>query len=243
MKLLSTSVLVFALSGFVAFPVGAIGPAQSTTEEGPAITVTGTGEVLVDPDHAILVVAVESEGSTSATAGADNARLTKAVRTALVDAGAAANEVSTMNYSVQPKWQYSSSAPPRRTGYQATTTLRLTVARPSLLGSWIDAALSAGASRIDNIQFEPKDEVGARQQALTLTVANARVDAETLAKAAGGVLGPLQEMSTQQTAFRPGLEEVVVTAAKRTAEETNIQPRQLRISAAVIARWSFEPRP
>ena len=52
---------------------------QSRSEAGATIEVRGTGEVIVDPDHATLSLAVETQGATSAAAGADNARLTAAV--------------------------------------------------------------------------------------------------------------------------------------------------------------------
>jgi uncharacterized protein YggE len=221
-------------------PAAAMSAASAPQQAGPSITVSGTGEVLVEPDHASLVIAIESEGSTSAAAAADNARITRAVTTALVSAGAQRGELATSDYAVQPQWQYPNSGPPRRTGYRASTAIRIADVQLARLGQWIDAALSAGAARIEQLQFEPRDAAGARRRALALAVANARADATAVAEAAGGALGPLQEISTGQDGLRP---QPLLMAVQRQAgpEGTNLQPGPLHISAAVVARWSFEP--
>jgi uncharacterized protein YggE len=241
------SILGAAVLGAAAvWPAAAMSAGSAPQQAGPSIqqarpsiTVSGTGEVLVDPDHASLVVAVESEGSTSAAAAADNARITRAVTTALVNAGAQRGELSTSDYSVQPQWQYSNSAPPRRTGYRASTAIRIADVQLARLGPWIDAALSAGAARIEQLQFEPRDAAGARRRALARAVANARADAAAVAEAAGGALGPLQEISTGQGGARP--QPLLMAAQRQAGPETNLQPGPLHISAAVVARWAFEP--
>lgn len=222
--------------------------AESAVQEPDAsqstITVTGTGEVLIASDRATLVVSMETVGASSAAASADNASVHKAVMAALLAAGAGPNDVSTASYSVDPTWKYPSSGPPTRTGYRANTDLRIEVARVDRVGALMDAALSAGATRISNLQFDSKDKAHARQQALALAVADARTDAETLARAAGGSLGALEQISTQAAGAPPGvrLEEVAVTAARSPGSyQTDVEPRQLRVSAVIFARWAYVP--
>jgi uncharacterized protein len=70
-------------------------------------------------------------------------------------------------------------------------------------------------------------------------VANARADAETLARAAGGTLGALLELSTSSSG-RPMPEAIGATAMARMA--TPIEPGQQSVAASVTARWTFLPR-
>lgn len=224
---------------------GAVQPAaaQAPTPNAPTIAVAGEGEVQVTPDRAAVPIEIESDAPTSSAAGASNAKLTRAVVDALKRAGAGSADIATQGYSVQPQWQYSQSGPPKRSGYRASMQLQLTVSDLQRLGPWIDAALSAGASGVGNVQYDSSRLQAARQQALTLAVQHARSDAGTLAAASGGKLGDLVELSTQQPGIQPGvLQEAVVTAARREVG-TTFQGTQLQIHAVVLARWAFVAQP
>jgi uncharacterized protein len=226
---------IFLLTGAIAY-----GADHAALETAATISVSGTGEVLLEPDEATLTIAVDSDASTSAAAASDNSRATDAVRSALAGAGAALADISTASYVVQPRWQYSSNTPPRRVGYSAHNTLRVSVAHLAELGRWIDVALEAGASRVDSIELDSKEAPSARQAALARAFANARQDAETLAKAAGGRLGSLQEVTTEASNVpRPMLP--IAAAAPVSRAETHIEPSALHIQAVITARWRFEP--
>jgi len=207
------------------------------------IAVSGDGEVRIQPDRAIVSIAIESDAASSAAAGAQNARLTQAVVKALRAAGATSAQIVTQAYSVQPQWQYSPNAPPRRTGYEASMQLALTVPDLQRLGPAIDAALSAGATRIGNVEFESSQLQSARQQALAMAVEHAHADAETLARAAGGRLGALLDLSTSGAVMPPGPRPLMLAAgrAEVSTPGTGFEATELQISASVQARWRFEP--
>lgn len=220
------------------------GPTCATPSGASAtIAVSGEGEVRILPDRAVVSIAIESDAPGSAAAGAQNARRTQAVVSALRAAGATAGQIVTQAFSVQPQWQYSPNAPPHRTGYEASMQLALTVADLQRLGPWIDAALAAGATRIGNVQFESSQLQSARQQALAMAVEHAHADADTLARAAAGRLGALLELSTSGAVMPPGPRPLMLAAARaETATPgTSFQATELQISASVQARWSFEP--
>ena len=220
--------------------VGAQGIEPAIAEPHATISVTGDGEVDVTPDRATLLIAIDSQGATGAAAGADNARTTQAVIRALQAAGVPTPAISTAGYSVEPQWQYPLSKPPQRVGYQASTLLRLSVQSLPKLGPWIDTALSAGASRIDAVRFDSSDMPDATRQALTLAVRHARADADALALAAGGRLGPLEELTMQP---EPGTGPVrpLFASARIASPSTRIEAPQLQVNAVVAARWRFLP--
>lgn len=215
--------------------------AQTGVGAGPQIVTSGTGEVRVSPDRATIFVGVQTRGTTAAAASSDNARRQRAILDTLRALGLGSDQLSTMNYNVAPEIQYNpNNQPPRVTGYTVTNTVRADVRRLDDVPRIIDAALTKGANEISGLQFYSTMADSARRAAIALAVANARADAETLAKAAGGTLGPLLELSTGSS-IRP-IQEMVGAVAMAARAPTPIEPGQQSISATVTARWGFVAR-
>lgn len=230
----------------VVLAAAVIAPGRSTIwaqPSGPApaqIVTTGTGEVRVAPDRATIFVGVQSRAGTAAAAAADNARRQRAILDTLRTLGLGPDQLSTMNFNVNPDIQYNpNNQPPKVVGYTVTNTVRAEVRKLDDVARIIDASLAKGANEISGLQFYSSKADSARRSAMALAVANARADAETLARAAGGTLGALLELSTASS-IRPMAEGMSVTAMARVA--TPIEPGQQSISASVTARWSFVGR-
>jgi uncharacterized protein YggE len=209
----------------------------------PQVMAPGQGAVHVMPDRALLTIRVQTNASNAASAGSDCTRIAKAVTDALTAAGLTGAELRLTRLSVEPHWEYNGRR--RRTGFDAVHTLRIETARLDRIGAWIDAALGAGATDIDDPTFRLDDPEAPRQEALAKAVAAARRDAETMARAAGGSLGELVVIGIGASG-REGsqLDEIVVSAMRRTASApvpTSIVPGELVISESVSARWAFLP--
>jgi uncharacterized protein YggE len=210
----------------------------------PQIVVSGTAEVPVPPTKATFSIGVITFGQSAATAAEDNTRISKAVFEALGRAGMKPAELTGSRLSVGPRWEYDETGRhPKRSGFEATNTIEIAIENLSNIGALIDAALSAGATDASDIDFSAKDVEEARRRALSLAVAAARTDAETIARAGGGALGELLLLSTESVNEAPGvqLEDVVVTAQRRAGKPLNADfiPSQIKVSARVIARWKF----
>ena len=104
----------------------------------------------------------------------------------------------------------------------------------------IDAALAKGANEVSGIQFTSSRADSARRAAIAEAVANARADAETMAKGAGGSLGALIEVASGVEPIRP-FEVSMARAKMAAAAPTPIEPGQLTVTATVTARWAFVP--
>jgi uncharacterized protein len=231
---------VIAAMSFVPGPVRL--DAQVTSSQGPPrIIATGTGEARVSPDRATIFVGVQSRAATAAAAGADNARRQRAILDTLKALGLTPDQLSTLNYNVSPEMQYSQNGgSPRVTGYVVTNTVRADVRRIDDVGRLIDAALGKGANEISSLQFYSSKADSARRAAMAEAVKSARADAEALAAAAGGSVGPILEISTSSPPVRPISE--MPMAKMATAQPTPIEPGQQTISAAVNVRFTFVPR-
>lgn len=207
---------------------------------GSEVTTTGTGEVRVTPDRALLILGVETQATTAEAAAASNAKRLRAVLDSLRAAGLTAQQLSTANYNVNPQFAPNSTTP-RIVGYMVTNSVRAEVNSIGLVGKVIDAALSAGANEVSSLSFYSSTEADAHRRALALAVAQARADAEALATAAGGHLGVLLELSTASAPSSIyAMTGMAVNGVARRVP-TPIEPGEQTISANVTARWAYLP--
>jgi uncharacterized protein YggE len=209
----------------------------------PEIVVAGTGQVHTRPDRATLDVAVESRARTAAGAGADNARRLRAVLDTLRRLGYDSTTLATVGYALQPDWRSDGGGrEPKQVGYVALNSVRVRVEQLDRLGATIDAALAAGANRIASLQFTASTEAELQLLALDSAVAQARRRAATMARAAGGSLGPLVYLTTERSEPQPGVYPMTLQAVRVTsAAETPINAGEMTVATVVIGRWRFVP--
>ncbi len=208
----------------------------------PMIVTTGQGEVKVTPDRATVSVGIQTRATSAATAGADNARLLKAIIDTIHALGIPSEQISTQNYNVNPEMQYDPQgrAAPKVTAYTVTNTVRVELKKIDQVASVIDAGLARGANQVNGVEFSVSNADEARRTALGLAIARARADAEAMAKAAGGTLGALIQLSA------PGYQSPITAMTGRpgpmsamAAQPTPIEPGQQSITAFVNASWVF----
>lgn len=220
-------------------PLVAQTPTSPPSAPQSLIQTTGRAEVRIAPDRATITIGVESRGATAAAAGADNARRQRAILDTLRSLGLTSDLLSTENYSVSPEMQYPQGGQPRVTGYTVSNVVRVEVHRLDDVPRIIDASLAKGANQITSLQFYSSKADSVRRVALAQAVANARADAEVLARAAGGSLGGLLELSTEPSEVRP-IAVPIAMSRMAGAAPTPIEPGEATISAFVSARWALQ---
>jgi uncharacterized protein len=214
--------------------------AQSAPTPPPQILASGSGEVQLAPDRATVMLGVQSRATTVSQATSDNSRRSRAIIDTLRAIGLASDQLTTVNFSVSPEMQYPPNQSPKLSGYVVTNTVRVNLRRIEDVGRTIDAALSKGANEVSGIEFTSSRADSARRAAIAEAVVHARADAETMAKAAGGSLGQLLELTSGVEPIRP-FEATAIRARVAAAAPTPIEPGQLTVSATVTARWAFVP--
>lgn len=229
-------------AAFIALSVwsSALSAQTSAQPPVPQISTTASGEARVQPDRATIMFAVETRATTAAKAGADNARRQKAVMDTLRKLGLTEGQLSTSGYSVSPEMKYDAGKS-QVVGYVARNTVQADVRRIEQAGALIDAALGAGANVVHSLRFYSSKADEGRRLALADAVAKARSDAEAMAKAAGGSLGPMIELATSGPARPVGEEFAMARAATADAAQTPIDPGEQTVSVFVSARWTFVP--
>ncbi|HEY8166185.1 MAG TPA: SIMPL domain-containing protein [Gemmatimonadaceae bacterium] len=207
----------------------------------PQVTVSAHGETRVSPDRATIQISVQTRAATAAAAATENAAKQKAVFDALRALGIPNDQLSTINYNVYPEQRYEPNKEPVIVGYNVTNTLLVDVRKLSLVGPVIDAALSKGANMITSLQFYASNTEEARRAAIASAVQKARADAEAAARAAGGTLGNLLEI-TVGTFYAPPPRPMAMArdmAGAVAAQETPINPGEQTVSVDLTTRWAF----
>jgi len=150
------------------------------------ITVSGDAIVQAQPDTAILVIAVVTQGKRAIDAQQENATRSEALVRALKTAAGPGAEVKTSGYSIQPQRVFKENQPPTIVGYEARNSVVVTMSDLTRVGGVIDAAGEAGANEISSISFTLRQDSAARYQALTMATREATGKAGVLARALGG---------------------------------------------------------
>jgi uncharacterized protein YggE len=210
----------------------------------PQIVVAGTGEARVAPDRAVITIGVFSRATTATVAARDNARRQQAIIDTLLTLGLAREQISTMNYNVNPEMRHlPQSGRTEVTGYTVSNNVRVDVRRLDQVAQAIDAALAKGANQINGLDFYVFNADEPRRRALAQAIERARADAESMARAAGGSLGGLLEMSTGFVAIPMPRQEMAMAASMRAQADvaTPIQPGEDIVRAVVTTRWQFVP--
>jgi uncharacterized protein YggE len=149
--------------------------------------VSGSSAIKVEPDRIVVVFGVETFAKTPRTSQAQNARLSKAVLGAIRDCGVRERDIATAEFSIQPRyedydWHLIS-------GYAVRNTIAVTLRDVAELETVLIAALDAGATAVDGVEFSTTRLRELRDKARDMAVKAALEKAEAMASSAGMSLG------------------------------------------------------
>jgi uncharacterized protein YggE len=108
-----------------------------------------------------------------------------AVRNAVIAAGADASKIETQNYSVYPQQNYDNKGRKTDLKYICNNTMNVTVTNIARTGEVMDAAINAGATRLDSVDFGVNDTQKFKDAALRAAALDAKNKANILASALG----------------------------------------------------------
>lgn len=172
---------VAALAAAFVLPAG-----HAAAEEYPAtLSTSGTSVAYAAPDTAAITVGVVTDAKDAAKTHTDNAARTARVHKAMKDLGIADADIQTTHYDFSQRWDTRDDGKTELVGYTAQNMISITVHDLSKVGRVIDAALAAGANRIDSLEFSASDLTNAKTTVLEGAMRDARAKAEALAAAAG----------------------------------------------------------
>ncbi|HET8613710.1 MAG TPA: SIMPL domain-containing protein [Sphingomonas sp.] len=233
-----------AASAFIAPAWGATVNEDAATHR---IVVVGHGVARATPDAATLTFTLRGEGRQSDDAAQSLVAMQSAAAKALASLGVAPSAIRTGELSimqVRNKACYGDNdyAPSPRlsvgecavTGYVASldATVRMTPDQAGTAGGLMGRI---GASDVRVAQFSLNDDRALRNQAIAAALADARAQADAIAKGTGERLGPLLLVRDQNAASSNG-QEIVVTAARVLAPAPAHPPVVMPLSPSPIER-------
>jgi len=125
------------------------------------ISVSGSATASSNPDILIIVLGVESEAKTANDSLSQNSDSLNLVISALTNSGISEDNIQTSHFSIYPlydsikdsngNWQQILN------GYRVSNILSIQTEKIDSAGNIIDAAVSSGANRVDNVSFELSD--------------------------------------------------------------------------------------
>ncbi len=176
------------LVGLIVGPIIANNHAQGADTTGSTpehtITVSGSGDVSVAPDVADVYLGVSATAPKAVDARSTAATQMTAVVAAVKAQGIADKDITTVNVSLNPVYDYSGSTS-RLTGYQFSNTIKITVRDVTKVAAVIDRGVGAGANNVSGVTFRVNDPTSIQSQARSLAMTDAHNKALALAQAAG----------------------------------------------------------
>jgi uncharacterized protein YggE len=212
---------------------GGTSESQSDVKGLTKVMVTGDSIVSVQPDTAILTVAVVTQGRTALEAQQANANQSDAVVRALKAAAGANAEVKTSGYSLQPMRVYKEGQPPTITGYEARNSVTVVTSDLAKVGAIIDATAQAEANDVAGLSFTLRKDRPARDQALAEATREALSKAQVIATALGGRVRRIVEVQENGVAMPRPIYEGQMQLMSRSAAPTPIEVGKLDITSRV----------
>lgn len=227
---------IIALMMAAALMLCAVASAEAAT-----LTVRGTGVVSLDPDTVVITLGVrESAPDVSDVQVAVNTKLNSVIEK-FRELGIGDDDIHTNSIFLTQNYDYSRSDE-QLIGYIAENTVAVTTRDIENVGKYIDEAFEAGANYFSDISFSASETEGAMNQALRLSVENAREKAEVLAEAAGMKLDGVISISEEPYSY--GYENAKFAIAESdvdTGSGTPVMSSKIQVSASVTVEYTLSP--
>ena len=196
----------------------ALAPASAQAADQRSITVTGTDAVETPNDAAALTFSVRVTRNTKAAAlsamGARNRRVTSA----LVAQGIARKDIQSQDVVLRRSVQPRTKRHRRRIVYTAANSLNATLHDITKVDRVVQAAVRAGATGVEGIEFFVSNTDALYRQALGVAYDDAREKAQLLAQRAGVTLGEPISIVEGQDFFSSGFADLTASPTAGSIE-------------------------
>lgn len=222
------------------------GAAAQAAEQPRTISVTGTGEVQAEPDRATLMFGIEARRPQLEQARADVAKAVDAVLRLTASLKIDPKLVHATRINVQPEYNWG-NGPQERTliGYFVSRQVEIELRDLDKLGPLLERATDLGVNQIGDPQLDSSRRAQLLREALAKAVADARQNAEVVAKAADARLGAARTINASTAQTSPGpvpLARAALAMEANTAKAAgSYQSGEMSFTATVSIQYDLQP--
>lgn len=232
------------VSAFVAATLILTANTTAMAEETPRlIAVTGTGEIAVNPDRAIVNMGIEDRNLVLDEAREEVNRTTRKVLDLAKSLGIDDKYVSTTGANINPEYRYDNDRSVRRlTGYRVFRNVSIDLRDLDKLGRLIEGAVDLGINQVSPPSMTLVDRSTAEDDALKAAADDARRKAKLLAETLGVKVGPVHSLTAISNNFRPApMAEAAMmrTARAEAGAADTYSAGEVVVSAQVNAQFTI----
>ncbi len=198
-KILFLFIGTIALFGISVFKV-------SAQSESPAIIkVKGTGEVTLNPDLALIDIAIATTADDSKTAIDENRKNALAIQQGLLEMGLKEDDIRTTEYILYSLSKTDKDGNPiaGQYTYKVNLAYEIVVRDLSMLNDVLNFCIQNGANNLYGINFDYSKRSEALAQARELAIDHANANAQQIAEKFGKKIDHLQTFSVVDNAMIP----------------------------------------
>jgi uncharacterized protein YggE len=238
---MSARLLLPALALLLAAPSVSLGGEDPRPR---TVNVSGTGEVSAEPDLAYLTLGIEARRPEMNQARTEVAATLEKVLRLTRDLGIDPKHVNATRLQVQPEYSWNEQDRKRvLLGYLVSRQVQVELRDLEQLGPLLERAVDVGVNQVSDPALDSSRRKDLEREAMGRAVEDARLNAETLARAAGMRLGPVRTMNGSTAGppvpmYRHGVAMSDAPAPPPPPEAT-YQPGELKFGASVNVEYDL----
>jgi uncharacterized protein YggE len=207
------------------------------------VSVTGQAEVAAEPDMARVTLGVDSRKPTMAEARAEVTAVVDRVLALTRELKIDPKYVNATRLQVQPEYRWNEKDRKRvLLGYAVTRQIEIELRDLEKLGTLLERAVDVGVNQVGDPMLDSSRRKELEREAMTKAVGDARLNADTLAAAAGVRVGTVRTLNGNASPPEvPLYRSKVMMAADAAASppEETYQAGEMKFTAMVNAEYDL----
>lgn len=216
--------------------------AESNVQAG-TLVVSDVGEVSMEPDMAYIYLGAQAVASSAEETQTQVNERINAIRQVLKEHGVAEEHIQTSRFHVYPQHNWNAQGNEiTEERYRAEHMLEVQYMDISTLGELIDAASSAGANQIEQIQFALQNPEAAEYQALQQAIEKTASKAAAMAESAGKERGEVLQIADQAAQVNLPIQNYAIAeeATQESSRSTAIEAGEIQVTQRVDVIYQLQ---
>jgi uncharacterized protein YggE len=215
------------------------------TEHPRTITVSGQGEIQAEPDRAMVLLGIESRKPKMEDARSEVTKTVDGVLKLTRDLKIDQKFVRTTRINVQPEYNWDNNARERNLiGYYVSRQVEIDLRDLDKLGQLLERAFDLGVNQVGEPRLDSSKRRDLEREALAKAVADAKLNAEAVARAANAKVGAPRTISASSGFVPPPMPMMMkarAVGAEAADASQSYQSGQMGFTGSVQVEYDLLP--